>query len=181
MLGAIFTILSFGLAVLLAFRDQRKYTSPPHHDESADSRDDVWMRKFGTELFELLGSLGNQAAEAQGDLRGLRTDVGMLQRSSRETNEELIRLMNALRETFTDSRMMSYGHRSPIQSRLRPFSFHDFVTAHAKSPGQGKDAGKPQSIPRIGLMTAASRQRGYVPPGAYLPSDELTPYRGAGV
>jgi hypothetical protein len=70
MLGAIFSIFSFGLAVLLAFRDQHKYTSPPHHGESADSRDDVRMREFGTGLFELLGSLGNQAAEAQGDLVG---------------------------------------------------------------------------------------------------------------
>lgn len=90
------------------------------------------MREFGTELFELLSSLGKQAAEAQGDLRGLRTDVGMLRRSSRETNEELISLTTALRETFTDSRMMSYGHRSPIQRRLRLFSFHDFVTARAE-------------------------------------------------
>ncbi|KAJ8114240.1 hypothetical protein OPT61_g3831 [Boeremia exigua] len=90
------------------------------------------MKEFGTELLDLLGSLGNQAAEIQDELRRLRTDAGMLQRSSRETNEELISLMTTLRKTFTNSRRMSYGHRSPIQRRLRPFSFHDFVAARAE-------------------------------------------------
>jgi hypothetical protein len=69
----------------------------------------------------------------------------------------------------------------PYPEQAQAFLLSRFRDCPCQSPGQGKDAGKPQSIPRIGLMTAASRQRGYVPPGAYLPSDELTPYRGAGV
>jgi hypothetical protein len=145
LVGAIFTIFSFSLAVFLAFGRRDSITPLLHEimailrtirDESASLR--VVQGDVAT-LMKAVTAPGQSRAETLRTLRELRTDFQVLASEARETCEAVTRLKTdpqapatpVLLEILAELRKMTKGDPW-IQRGLRPFSLQVFLEAQAK-------------------------------------------------
>jgi hypothetical protein len=170
MIGALFTVLSFA-ALIHTNNVRAPFVSPELRSISADVENLRRVRADVESLMMALTPHREQPAETTRALEEMRTDLRTLVCTACEA------LDSAERSRKDSQEATSAALEGP--GKAAGFLPSGIPEGSSRSPGKRTDAGKPQSILCVGLMTAPYVQGGggssSSSEGRNLPSDELTP------